>query len=226
MHRARRFYETNSILLWSLVMAIVPEFCFTLISFHHQCHEKNDNRSQIYIQFFFHFFLFYIFIFGDAIFYEPTFFFSSSHSILLVGQSNFVCAFFFVASVLSRFLRQQMTFVSLHTIFSQRFSVVMLSFENPFEHSFKSYCNEFKRFQTEAHTKNCSTPIKWKRKKNSPTADVTTPYHLKLLHQNFINMNKYDDLILQSSFFEKRFISFGMHGLFLAFYRTNTEEIE
>lgn len=145
--------------------------------------KKTTTDPKFIFSFFFTFF-YSTFLFLVMPFFMSQHFFSLRPiQFFWLGSQILYVHFFFVASVLSRFLRQQMTFVSLHTIFSQRFSVVMLSFENPFEHSFKSYCNEFKRFQTEAHTKNCSTPIKWKRKKKySPTADVTTPYHLKLLH--------------------------------------------
>lgn len=121
MHRARRFYETNSTILWSLVMAIVPEFCFTLISFHHQCHEKKRQQIPNLYLVFFSLFLFSIFIFGDAIFYEPTFFFPSVPFNSFGWVVKFCMCNFFVASVLSRFLRQQMTFVSLHAIFSNVF---------------------------------------------------------------------------------------------------------
>lgn len=126
--------------------------------------KKTTTDPKFIFSFFFHFFyslfLFLVMPFFMSQHFFPSVPFNSFGWVVKFCMCNFFCCFRFV-----KVFTPTNDFCFTSCNFFQRFSVVMLSFENPFEHSFKSYCNEFKRFQTEAHTKNCSTPIKWKRKK-------------------------------------------------------------
>lgn len=101
MHRARRFYETNSIILWSLVMAIVPEFCFTLISFHHQCHEKKRQQiPNLYLVFFLLFFILHFYFWWCHFLWANIFFlfvpFNSFGWVVKFCMCIFFCCFRFV----------------------------------------------------------------------------------------------------------------------------------